>query len=230
DEVRIFTEVFNQIRSAYVEPIDDKTLLENAIKGMLAGIDPHSTYLDKSDYDQLQESTTGEFGGLGVEIGVENGYIKVIAPMEGSPAERAGILPGDLVIEVDDVPARDVTLGDTMELMRGEPGTDITLTILRQGVSEPFDVTITREIITARSIRVRNLEPGYGYIRISQFAAKTGEEVRDALRQLHEGNNELYGVVLDLRNNPGGVLQSSVEVVDAFLSHGLIVYTQGRAS
>jgi len=227
DEVRIFTEVLNRIRSAYVEPIDDKTLLENAIKGMLAGIDPHSTYLASDDYDQLQESTTGEFGGLGVEVGIEDGFIKVIAPMDGSPAAIAGVQAGDLIIKLDDTPAREVTLGDTVDLMRGEPGTDIVLTILREGVSDPFVITVTREIIQSRSVRSRVLEPGYAYIRVASFSVDTGTEVKDALKKLHE-ENALKGVVLDLRNNPGGVLQSSVGVVDAFITEGLIVYTEGR--
>ncbi|MBT5483641.1 MAG: S41 family peptidase [Gammaproteobacteria bacterium] len=227
DEVRIFTEVLNRIRSAYVEPIDDKTLLENAIKGMLAGIDPHSTYLASDDYDQLQESTTGEFGGLGVEVGIEDGFIKVIAPMDGSPAAIAGVQAGDLIIKLDDTPAREVTLGDTVDLMRGEPGTDIVLTILREGVSDPFVITVTREIIQSRSVRSRVLEPGYAYIRVASFSVDTGTEVKDALKKLHE-ENALKGVVMDLRNNPGGVLQSSVGVVDAFITEGLIVYTEGR--
>ena len=227
DEVRIFTEVLNRIRNAYVEPIDDKTLLENAIKGMLAGIDPHSTYLAADDYDQLQESTTGEFGGLGVEVGIEDGFIKVIAPMDDSPADRAGVRAGDLIIKLDDTPAREVTLGDTIDLMRGEPGTDIVLTILREGVSDPFEITVTREIIQARSVRYRVLEPGYAYIRVGTFSTDTGDEVKNAVRKLHE-ENDLKGIVLDLRNNPGGVLQSSVGVVDAFIDDGLIVYTEGR--
>ena len=228
DEVRIFAQVLNQIRNAYVEEIDDKTLLENAIKGMLAGIDPHSTYLATKDYDSLQENTTGEFGGLGVEVGIENGFIKIIAPMDDSPAARAGIQAGDLIIKLDDTPARDVTLGDTSDLLRGEPGTSITLTIMREGQSEPLEVTVTREIIRARSARYRELEPGYGYIRIAQFATNTATEVVDALEQLHESDTPLGGVILDLRNNPGGVLQSAVGVVDAFIEDGLIVYTKGR--
>ena len=228
DEVRIFTEVLHQIRSSYVEPIDDKTLLENAIKGMLAGIDPHSTYLAQDDYDNLQETTTGEYGGLGVEVGIEDGFIKIIAPMDESPADRAGVEAGDLVIKIDDTPAREVTLGDTVDLMRGEPGTDIVLTILREGVSEPFEITVTREVIQARSVRYRTLEPGYGYIRVATFATNTGEEVKNAVTRLHETNSSLKGIILDLRNNPGGVLQSSVGVVDAFISEGLIVYTEGR--
>jgi carboxyl-terminal processing protease len=230
EEVRIFAQVLNQIRNSYVEAIDDQTLLENAIKGMLAGIDPHSTYLARDDYDQLQESTTGEFGGLGVEVGIENGFIKIISPMDDSPAARAGIQAGDLIIKLDDTPARDVTLGDTSDLLRGEPGTSITLTILREGVSDPFEVTVTREIIKARSIRYRDLEPGYGYIRIGQFAANTGTEVVNALDKMQAGAAPLKGLVLDLRNNPGGVLQAAVEVVDAFISSGLIVYTEGRVA
>jgi carboxyl-terminal processing protease len=228
DEVRIFAQVLNQIRNAYVDEIDDKTLLENAIKGMLAGIDPHSTYLAADDYDSLQESTTGEFGGLGVEVGIENGFIKIIAPMDDSPAARAGIQAGDLIIKLDDTPARDVTLGDTSDLLRGEPGTSITLTIMREGQIDPLEITVTREIIRARSARFRELEPGYGYIRIAQFATNTAPEVVDALEKLHAGDTPLSGVILDLRNNPGGVLQSAVGVVDAFIEEGLIVYTQGR--
>lgn len=228
EEVRIFAQVLNQVRNSYVEEIDDQQLLENAIRGMLAYIDPHSTYLGADDYSNLQEDTTGEFGGLGVEVGIENGFIKIIAPMDDSPAARAGIQPGDLIIKLDDTPARDVTLGDTSDLLRGAPGTSIRLTILREGVAEPFDVTITREVIQARSIRYREVEPGYGYIRIGQFAANTGTEVVNALDKLHDGESPLKGLVLDLRNNPGGVLQAGVAVVDAFVSEGLIVYTQGR--
>jgi len=228
EEVRIFAQVLNQIRNSYVEPIDDQQLLENAIKGMLAGIDPHSTYLANDDYEELQESTTGEFGGLGVEVSIENGLIKIIAPMDDSPAARAGIMAGDLIIKLDDTPTRDATIGDTTDLLRGEPGTSITLTILREGVLDPFEIKVTREIIKATSIRFRDLEPGYGYIRIGQFAANTGTEVVSALEGMHAAPTPLKGLVLDLRNNPGGVLQSAVEVVDAFITEGLIVYTQGR--
>lgn len=228
DEVRIFTEVLNRIRNAYVEPIDDKTLLENAIRGMLAGIDPHSSYLANDDYDNLQEMTTGEFGGLGVQVGVNNGFITIISPVDGSPAYRAGIKAGDVVIKIDDTPATDITLEETTVLMRGAPGTDIVLTILREGVTEAFQVTVTREIITANSVRSRFLEPGFGYIRISQFVTGTGREINTALENFHLSDTELKGVILDLRNNPGGVLQAAVDVVDAFISEGLIVYTEGR--
>lgn len=228
DEVRIFTEVLNRIRNAYVEPIDDKTLLENAIKGMLAGIDPHSSYLANDDYDDLQEMTTGEFGGLGVQVGVNNGFITIISPVDGSPADRAGIKAGDVIIKINDTPATDITLDETTDLMRGEPGTDIVLTILREGEAEAFQVTVTREVITANSVRSRFLEPGFGYIRISQFVTGTGREINTALENFHLSDNELQGVILDLRNNPGGVLQAAVDVVDAFISEGLIVYTEGR--
>lgn len=228
DEVRMFTEVLNRIRSAYVEPIDDKTLLENAIKGMLAGIDPHSTYLTDAAFDSLQETTNGEFGGLGIEVGTEDGYIKIISPLDDSPADKAGLEAGDLIILLDGTPSRDITIGDTVDIMRGDPGTDIVLTIIREGINEPFEVTVTRDIIEARSIRTRELEPGYGYIRISQFSVKTGDEVKKAVKQLHEDNEDMKGLVLDLRNNPGGVLQASVSVVDTFISEGLIVYTEGR--
>lgn len=228
EEVRIFAQVLNEVREAYVEPIDDKTLLENAIKGMLAGIDPHSSYLAEQDFADLRETTTGEFGGLGVEVGIENGLIKIIAPMDDSPAARAGIQAGDLIIKLDDTPAQEVTLGDTTELLRGEPGTKLRLTIVRDGVNEPFEVTVTREIIKARSIRTRELEPGYGYIRISQFSANSGTEVVEALGKMQGEANAMKGMVLDLRNNPGGVLQAAVGVVDAFVTSGLIVYTEGR--
>ena len=228
DEVRVFTQVLEQIRNAYIEELDDKTLLQNAIKGMLAGIDPHSTYLEKEAFEQLNESTMGEFGGLGVEVTIEDGLIKIIAPIEDSPADRAGIQAGDMIIKIDDQPVREVTLTDTVDLMRGEPGTEVELTIVREGSVEPLEITVTRAIITARNLRHRNLEPGYGYIRIAQFAANTGDEMRKAIVTLLEENEPLKGIVLDLRNNPGGVLQSAVQVADAFIDEGLIVYTEGR--
>ncbi|PCJ43725.1 MAG: peptidase S41 [SAR86 cluster bacterium] len=228
DEVRMFTEVLNRIRSAYVEPIDDKTLLENAIRGMLAGIDPHSSYLVNEEFDNLQEMTTGEFGGLGVQVGVNNGFITIISPVDGSPADIAGIKAGDIVIKIDDTPTSDITINETTDLMRGPPGTDIVLTILREGLDEALEITVTRDIITANSVRSRILEPGFGYIRLSQFITGTGREINTALENLHLSDTELQGLILDLRNNPGGVLQAAVDVVDAFISEGLIVYTEGR--
>lgn len=228
DEVRIFTEVLNRIRNAYVEPIDDKTLLENAVRGMLAGIDPHSSYLANEEFDNLQEMTTGEFGGLGVQVGVNNGFITIISPVDGSPADIAGIKAGDIVIKIDDTPTSDITIDETTDLMRGEPGTDIVLTILREGADEALEITVTRDIITSSSVRSRMLEPGFGYIRISQFVTGTGGEINSALENFHLNETELQGLILDLRNNPGGVLQAAVDVVDAFIDEGLIVYTEGR--
>jgi carboxyl-terminal processing protease len=182
----------------------------------------------KSDYADLQETTTGEFGGLGVEVGIENGLIKIVAPIDDSPAARAGIQAGDLIIKLDDTPTQEVTMGDTTELLRGAPGTTIRLTIARPGVNEPFEVKVTREIIKARSLRYRELEPGIGYVRIAQFSANTGTEMVDALNKMQGDSNKLKGMVMDLRNNPGGVLQAAVGVVDAFITNGLIVYTKGR--
>lgn len=227
NEVRMFTEALDRIRRAYVEEIDDKTLLENAIKGMLSGLDPHSAYMAGTDYDNLQETTTGEFGGLGIEVGRENGYIKVISPIDDTPADRAGIQAGDLIIQINNRPLRELLPEEAAQMMRGEPGTEVTVTISREGM-EPFDLTIVREVIAINSVRSMMLEPGYAYLRIAQFRVNTGNEVESELRELLEENDELKGIVLDLRNNPGGVLQASVQVVDSFLDQGRIVYTRGR--
>ncbi|MCG8416021.1 MAG: S41 family peptidase [Pseudomonadales bacterium] len=227
DEVRMFTEALDRIRMAYVEEIDDKTLLENAIKGMLSGLDPHSAYMAGSDYDVLQETTTGEFGGLGIEVGRENGFIKVISPIDDTPADRAGIQAGDLIIQIDNRPLQTLTPEEAAQMMRGEPGTEVTVTIAREGV-EPFELTIVREVIAINSVRSMMLEPGYAYLRISQFRLNTGEELETEIAEIHEEHGALKGMVLDLRNNPGGVLQSSVRVVDSFIDQGRIVYTEGR--
>lgn len=229
DMLRTFTDVYARIKHDYVEPVSDKKLLESAIRGMLSGLDPHSSYLDPQDYRDLQVGTRGEFGGLGIEVGMENGFVKVISPIDDTPAARAGIRAGDLIIRIDGKPVRGMTLGEAVTLMRGEPGSDITLTIVRDGREAPFDVTITRDVITVESVRTRMLAPGYGYLRITQFQSHTGDDVREALDRLkEEADGELHGLVLDLRNNPGGVLNAAVEVADAFLTDGRIVYTEGR--
>ena len=227
DEVRMFTEALDRIRMSYVEEIDDKTLLENAIRGMLAGLDPHSAYVDGSDFGALQETTTGQFGGLGVEVGREKGYIKVISPIDDTPAARAGIQAGDLIIQIDGKPLREMLPEEATQLMRGEPGTEVTITVAREGM-EPFDLSIVREVIAIASVRSRVLEPGYGYIRISQFRVNTGNELEEEIEKLYADNDGLKGMIVDLRNNPGGVLQASVNVVDTFISQGRIVYTEGR--
>lgn len=229
DEIRTFTEVFSKIKNDYVEEVDDRKLLEDAIRGMLAGLDPHSTYLDRESYKELQEGTTGEFGGLGIEVGMENGFVKVIAPIDDTPAKKAGIEAGDLIIKLDDTPVKGLSLNDAISRMRGKPGTDITLTIIRNGEEKPLVITITRAVIRVNSVRARTLEPGYGYLRISSFQANTGRDLRQELDRLSEENDyKLKGVVMDLRNNPGGVLNAAVEVSDLFLDKGLIVYTEGR--
>ena len=227
DEVRMFTEALDRIRAVYVEEVDDKTLLENAIRGMLSGLDPHSSYVVENEYDNLQETTTGEFGGLGIEVGREDGYIKVISPIDDTPAYRAGIQAGDLIIQIDNRPTRQILPEEAAQLMRGEPGTEVTVTIAREG-REPFDLTITREVIAITSVRSRMLEPGYAYLRISQFRVNTSNEIEEEIAKLYAENDELKAMVLDLRNNPGGVLQASVGVVDAFIDQGRIVYTEGR--
>lgn len=229
EDLRTFTEIFAKIKNDYVEPIEDKALLENAIRGMLAGLDPHSAYLVPDDYKELQAGTSGEFGGLGIEVGMEDGFVKVISPIDDTPADRAGVKAGDLVIRLDDTPVKGMALSDAVKIMRGKPGTDIVLTIVRDGEDKPLNITITRDVIRVTSVKSRILDPGYGYVRISQFQSRTGDNLREALENLEEkSDGPLKGLVLDLRNNPGGVLSAAVSVSDAFLKDGIIVYTEGR--
>lgn len=228
DDLRTFAEVMDRIKSAYVEPVSDKTLLENAIKGMLSNLDPHSAYLEPEAFRDLQESTSGEFGGLGIELGSEDGFLKVISPIDDTPASAAGIQPGDLIVKINGQPTKGMSLMQAVEKMRGKPGSGIELTLVREG-GRPFDVELTRAVIKVRSVKSQLLDEGYGYIRITQFQVNTGEEVGKALAKLRKDNGKkLRGIVLDLRNNPGGVLQAAVEVTDHFLKKGLIVYTEGR--
>ncbi|WP_341522253.1 S41 family peptidase [Pseudomonas sp. G.S.17] len=228
EELRTFAEVMDRIKAAYVEPVDDKTLLENAIKGMLSNLDPHSAYLGPEDFQELQESTSGEFGGLGIEVGVEDGFVKVVSPIDDTPASKAGIEAGDLIVKINGAPTQGQTMQEAVDKMRGKIGEKITLTLVRDG-GTPFDVTLARATIQVKSVKAQMLENGYGYIRITQFQVKTGEEVGKALAKLRKDNGKkMSGLVLDLRNNPGGVLQAAVEVADHFLTKGLIVYTKGR--
>ena len=229
EELRTFSDVFGRIKNDYVVDVDDKELIENAIRGMLSGLDPHSAYLDAEQFTELQVGTTGQFGGLGIEVGMENGFVKVIAPIDDTPAQRAGVQAGDLVIRLDDTPVKGMTLNEAVKIMRGKPGSEIELTIVREGVDQPLKINITRDIIKVKSVRARMLEPGYGYLRISQFQSKTAENMVDAIDKLiKENKGALNGLVLDLRNNPGGVLNGAVAVSDAFLKKGMIVYTEGR--
>ena len=229
DELRNFTEIFGRIKQDYVEPVSDKKLLEDAIRGMLSGLDPHSAYLGTDEYKELQEGTTGQFGGLGIEVGMENGFVKVVSPIDDTPAQRAGLKSGDLIVRLDDKPVKGMTLADAVKTMRGEPGSDIVLTVVREGEETPLKFKITRDIIKVKSVKQRLLEKNYGYLRISSFQSGTGQGLIDAVNELKKENEgALKGLVLDLRNNPGGVLNAAVEVSDAFLESGLIVFTEGR--
>ncbi|MBK6288260.1 MAG: S41 family peptidase [Gammaproteobacteria bacterium] len=229
-ELRIFVDVFNEIRTSYVEEVDDRTLLESAIKGMLNGLDPHSTYLDKDSFADLRENTTGEFGGVGLEVGVDSGgFVRVISPIDDTPAKAAGIESGDLIIRLDGKSVKGLDLGEAVNLMRGPKGSKIELTIVREGKPGPFDVSLERDVIKVQSVRGRLLEADFGYLRVAQFQNETAPDMQKTIASLNKQNSKpLRGVVLDLRNNPGGVLQASVDVADAFLEQGLIVYTEGR--
>ena len=231
EELRTFSDVFGRIKNDYVEDVEDSEMLNNAIRGMLSGLDPHSSYLDQEQFKELQVGTSGEFGGLGIEVGMEDGFVKVIAPIDDTPAERAGIEAGDLIIRLDDTPVKGLTLNDAVKIMRGKPGTVLRLTVVREGVDQPLKIDIKRAVIKVKSVKSRMLEDGFGYVRISQFQSKTAENMVDAIEALHkESDGTLKGMVLDLRNNPGGVLNGAVAVSDAFLKKGLIVYTEGRVS
>ncbi len=227
-ELRVFTQVFEQIRRGYVEEVKDSELLENAIAGLLLELDPHSAYLNESDYDELQESTTGEYGGLGMEVGAERGLIKIISPIDNSPAAEAGIKAGDLIIEVNGTPVRGMALQKAIDKLRGEKGTSIDLTVLRDDQDLPIEFTLVRDIIQVSSVRSRILEPGYGYVRISQFQTSSADEFKGALRDLKQRETDLKGVIIDLRNNPGGIVPASVAISDAVLDGGTVVYTEGR--
>ncbi len=227
EDLQSFTEVFSRIKSDYVEAVDDKQLIEDAIRGMLNGLDPHSSYLNTSEFGDLKIGTTGQFGGLGIEVGMENGFVKVISPIDDTPASRAGIQASDLIIKLDNKSVKGMTLNEAVKLMRGKPNTDIVLTVVREGEAKPLIITITREVIRVKSVKNRMLEPGYGYVRISNFQSRTTTDLLKAVSDLQK-QDKLEGLVLDLRNNPGGVLNGAVGVSDAFINEGLIVYTEGR--
>jgi carboxyl-terminal processing protease len=229
DTLRIFTEIFGKVKSDYVEAVGDKKLLEDAIHGMLAGLDPHSAYLNPESFKEMRIGTEGKFGGLGIEVTMENGFIKVVAPIDDTPAQRAGLKSGDVITRIDGTPVKGMTLNDAVKQMRGEPDTDIKLTVVRDGESKPIDFVITRAIIKITSVKGRMIEPGYAYVRVSQFQAGTADSLRRKLSKLKkEADGKLNGLILDLRNNPGGVLSGAIAVSDMFISNGLIVSTQGR--
>ncbi|WP_280539932.1 S41 family peptidase [Chromohalobacter sp. 11-W] len=227
EDVQTFAEVFERIKRTYVDEVDDTTLMRNAIRGMLGELDPHSAYLDKDDFEALRETTEGEFSGVGIEVGMQEGQLTIIAPLDDTPAARAGLQAQDRILRIDDTPTESMSLQEAVDMMRGDEGEDIRLTIMREGEDAPRNVTLTRETIQTESVKHELLAPGYGYLRISQFQSRTGEQARDAIASLRD-EGELKGLILDLRNNPGGVLDSAVDVADLFLDSGLIVYTEGR--
>ena len=228
EELRSFAEVFNAIKQGYVEPVEDKKLITNAISGMLSNLDPHSAYLDADSYKELQVGTHGEFGGLGIEVNMEDGYVKVVSPIEDTPAFRAGLKAGDLIIKIDDGFVKGLSLNDAVKKMRGKPKTDIKLNIFRKSESRSFDVTITREVIKVQSVKSKAPEAGYGFIRITQFQEATAQEVAKRLAELNKAG-PLKGLVLDLRNDPGGLLHGAVGVSSIFLPPKvMITSTDGR--
>jgi len=230
EELRAFSEVFGRIKSDYVEPVSDKKLITEAINGMLSGLDPHSAYLDAEGFKELQVGTQGEFGGLGIEVAMEDGLVKVISPIEDTPAFNAGIKSGDLIIKLDDTLVKGLTLNDAVKRMRGKPGSSILLTILRKNEMKPLQISVTRAVIKVQSVKSKLVESGYGFVRITQFQEHTGENLATALENLRKQNNgALQGLVLDLRNDPGGLLTGAVGVSAAFLPQdALVVYTEGR--
>lgn len=232
EELRVFADVFNAIKQGYVEPVEDKQLITYAIRGMLANLDPHSAYLDADAFKDLQVSTQGEFGGLGIEVSMEDGLVKVVAPIDDTPAWRAGVKSGDLIFKLDDTPVRGMTLSDAVKRMRGNPKTPIRLTILRKGETKPIEITIVREVIKVQSVRSKTVEPGYGYLRITQFQEETAADTVSHLDKLFKdaaSKDGMKGLVLDLRNGPGGLLHGAVGVAAAFLPPGVtVVTTDGR--
>ena len=235
EELRSFADVFNAIKQGYVEPVEDKQLITHAISGMLSNLDPHSAYLDADAFKDLQVSTQGEFGGLGIEVGMEDGLVKVVSPIEDTPAWRAGVKAGDLIFKLDDTPVKGMTLNDAVKKMRGKPKTSIKLSILRKGETKPLEITVERDKIKVQSVKSKMIEPGYGYLRVTQFQEETTPDVVKHLDKLYKETNTegkspgLKGLVLDLRNDPGGLLHGAIGVAAAFLPpNSVVVTTDGR--
>lgn len=230
EELRAFSQVFGRIKSDYVEPVEDKKLITEAINGMLVGLDPHSAFLDAEEYKELQIGTQGEFGGLGIQVTMEDGLVKVISPIEDTPAFFAGVKAGDLIIKIDDTAVKGMTLNDAIKKMRGKPNSEVELTIAREGETEPLTFNLVRAIIKIESVKSKLIEPGYAYIRITQFQERTGKNLAEAINKLYsESKVPMKGLILDLRNDPGGLLNSAVAVSAAFLPrNALVVYTDGR--
>ncbi|WP_416761257.1 S41 family peptidase [Roseateles sp. So40a] len=229
EELQQLAAVFGIVKSDYVEPVDEKKLINDAISGMVSGLDPHSQFFDKKSFKEFRESTSGKFVGVGIEIGMEDGLVKIVSPIEGSPAFRAGLKSGDLIAKIDDSAVRGLTLDQAVKKMRGEPATKVTLSIYRKSESRTFPVTITREEIRVQSVRAKMVEPGYAWIRVSQFQDRTVEDFSQKLAELYKQDPKIKGVVLDLRNDPGGLLEGAVAISAAFLPKGVeVVSTNGQ--
>ena len=231
EEMRLLADVMQLVKEQYVEPVDDKTLIQGAIRGLLGNLDPHSDFLDKSEFAQMQDLTSDQYGGVGLEVEEDNGAFVVVSPIDGTPAAKAGIQPGDQLLQVNGTALDGLSLDQASDLMRGKPGTTVTLTLLPDGAQKPLDVKLLREEVHDSSVQGRLMEPGYGAVRISQFSDDTGPGLTAAVKNLVKQNGgPLTGLVLDLRNNPGGLLDPAVEVSDAFLDEGVIVTAKGRAA
>ncbi|BAL97102.1 S41 family peptidase [Rubrivivax gelatinosus] len=223
EELQQLAAVFGMIKSDYVEPVDEKKLISDAIGGMVAGLDPHSQYFDKKSFKEFRESTGGKFVGIGIEMGMEDGLVKVVSPIEGSPAFRAGLKPGDLITRIDDTAVKGLSVDQAVKRMRGEPNTKVSLTVLRKSENRTFPVTITREEIRVQSVRAKMFEPGYAWIRVSQFQDRTVDDFARKVEDLYKQDPNIKGIVLDLRNDPGGLLDGAVAIASAFLAPDVVV-------
>lgn len=231
EKIQQFVDIFKKVKQQYVDDIDDDVLFDYAIQGMVSSLDPHSAFLSKDDFSELKIGTTGKFGGLGIEITMEDGFVKVISPIDDTPASRAGLKSGDLIVQIGETAVKGLTLTEAVKLMRGKPGTSVKITVVRKETNEPLIFTITREIIVAKGIKSELFEDNVGYIRLSSFQTKSTRDLDDYIGKLkRESGNKLTGLILDLRNNPGGVLGAAVGISDLFLEEGKIVYTKGRTS
>ena len=229
ENIEEFVEVYKRIKEQYVDVVDDEKLFDMAIQGMVSGLDPHSSFLSRDDFNELKIGTTGKFGGLGIEITTEDSFVKVISPIDDTPAQRVGIKSGDLIIDVGGTSLKDLPISDAVKLMRGEPGTSVEITVIRKEIKEPLKFNITREIIISKGVKSYLFDKKIGYVRLSNFQSNSTNDVKDAIYELNrESNNKMEGLIVDLRNNPGGVLGTAVGISDLFLTEGKIVYTKGR--
>lgn len=229
EEARLLAEVLERVKQEYVEPVEDRTLIESAVRGMVTDLDPHSQFLDSEEYEEIRISTTGNYSGVGLEVNMERGMVQVVAPIEGTPAARAGLRSGDVIVSIDDIVVDESNVDDTIGRMRGKPGTTVKITVEREGEPEPIDFSLVRSHVQVSSVRTELLDSSYGYIRLTHFSETTYRDMRKAITELKsDAADELQGVILDLRNNPGGVLDAAVDISDAFLDGGVIVTANGR--